>query len=292
MASQDSGRLRTLEVYLARACGTPIPSVGAMAASSSEATLPPQSLTGLPAVEAYLQERHKGTWHITLHNHAPTRPKVYGGPLVTAVTKCKTFTRLDDTWLCSVHLPNSFQPGDGLELTTEGQGKTKDEASENACRKAMAHLLMRDPSKVILRPAHWAISPQQLLVGMPRAGTMDQALPIHVPARHREAGSDAATLTPAERDDRVAELVRECLRAHGGTVDPSRISHRALGLGPADARVYARLNKLLGPGQLRWFVERHPESAWHAKDPKGMIITWETPPEALPEALALTGVGF
>ena len=124
------------------------------------------------------------------------------------------------------------------------------------------------------------------------ADTFAQALPIHVPARHREAGADAATLTPAEVDDRVAELVRECLRAHGGTVDPSRISHRALGLGPADARVYARLNKLLGPGQLRWFVERHPESAWHAKDPKGMIITWETPPEALPEALALTGVGF
>ena len=127
--------------------------------------------------------------------------------------------------------------------------------------------MMRGPSNASLRPAHWTISPQQVLAGMLRAGTMDQALPVHVPARHREAGAGAATLTPAEVDDRVAELVRECLRAHGGTVDPSRTSHRALGLGPADERVYARRNQLLWPGQLRSFVERHPEFVWHTKVP-------------------------
>ena len=31
------------------------------------------------AVEEYLAEHHKGTWHITLNNHASKRPCIYGG---------------------------------------------------------------------------------------------------------------------------------------------------------------------------------------------------------------------
>ena len=38
--------------------------------------------------------------------------------------------------------------------------------------------------------------------------------------------------------------------------------------------MYSRLNKLLQPGQLRQFVENHPNFAWHQKGPKGMVVTW------------------
>ena len=97
---------------------------------------------------------------------------------------------------------------------------------------------------------------------------------MHVPARSAEAGAEAATLSSAEVDDGVAEIVRQCLRAHGGAFDPSRISHRSLGRGPSDERMYSRLNNLLLPGQLRPCVERHPEFSWQPKGPKGMMITW------------------
>ena len=134
---------------------------------------------------------------------------------------------------------------------------------------------------------HWKTSPAALLAGMPGTGTAHQALPVHVPARSREAGAEAATLTSAEADDRVAEIVRQCLRAHGGAFDPSHISHRTLGLGPADERMYSRLNRLLLPGELRPFVERHPEFSWQANGPRGMLITWATP--AAPSEAAAPG---
>ena len=41
---------------------------------------------------AYMQSCHKGSWHLTLNNHASTRPKSYGGATVPSVKACKTFT--------------------------------------------------------------------------------------------------------------------------------------------------------------------------------------------------------
>ena len=178
------------------------------------------------------------------------------------------------TWHCSLDLPNSFAPGDGLRLQAEGFGRTKDEASELACRQAVARLLVENPSEVVLRPKHWNISITDLLVGMPSADAPHQALPVHVRARSREAGADAQVLSAAEVDDRVAEILRQCLTTHGGSFDPSRISHKATGLGPADERMYSRLNKLLSPEGLRPWVEKHPEFAWARSGAKAMVITW------------------
>ena len=68
--------------------------------------------------------------------------------------------------------------------------------------------------------------------------------------------------------------------ARGGAFDPSWISHRTLGLGPDDERMYSRLNKLLLPTQLRPFVGRHPEFSWQVNGRRGMIITWASPAAA------------
>ena len=46
------------------------------------------------AMEEYLAKHHLGSWHTTLNNHASTRPKMYGGPLVPAVSQCKTFEHI------------------------------------------------------------------------------------------------------------------------------------------------------------------------------------------------------
>ena len=245
------------------------------------------------AVEAYLAEHHVSTvkWHLTLNNHVHRRTS-----LNRAVTDCKTYTvapgsaSASDSWRCSLDLPNSFTPNDGIRLQTEGYGSTQKEASEHACHQAVAHLLMTEPSQFLLRPAHWRISLSALLEGLPvyLPGTSHQPLPVHVPARSREAGVEAAgqgaasgAQEVAEVDDRIADLIRRCLDAHGGQFDPSRISSKASGQQPGEERIYSKFNKLLLPGGLRPFVERHPEFSWTSREPKGMLITW-APTEGQP----------
>ena len=238
-------------------------------------------------MEEYLAKHHLGSWHTTLNNHASTRPKMYGGPLVPSVSRCKTFEHIapgsasaaapgsaSAAWRCSLDLPNSFTPTDGRRLQTEGYATTKDEASELACRRAVALLLMMEPSQVVLRPAHWRISPSALLEGLPCTHTVHQALPVHVAPRSLQAGVEAGRLTAAEVNDRVAALLRRCLTAHGGSFDPSRISRAALGQQLGEEAVYSQLNKLLLPGGLRPFVESHPEFSWTTHGQKGMLITW------------------
>ena len=63
-----------------------------------------------------------------------------------------------------------------------------------------------------------------LLEGLPGTEAVHQALPMHVPARSLEAGVEAETLTAVKVDNRVADLLRGCLNAHGGSLDPSGIS--------------------------------------------------------------------
>ena len=238
-------------------------------------------------MEEYLAKHHLGSWHTTLNNHASTRPKIYGGALVPGVSHCKTFEHIapgsasaaapgsaSAKWRCSLDLPNSFTPTDGRRLQTEGYATTKDEASELACRRAVALLLMMEPSQVVLRPAHWRISPSALLEGLPYTHTVHQALPVHVAPRSRQAGVETGRLTAAEVNDRVAALLRRCLTAHGGSFDPSRISRAALGQQLGEEAVYSQLNKLLLPGGLRPFVESHPEFSWTTHGQKGMLITW------------------
>ena len=62
-------------------------------------------------------------------------------------------------------------------------------------------------------------------------------------------------LSPQEIEEKVAEILRLCLDSHGGQFDPSAISHKTAGLNAKDERLYARLNKLLVPGQLSSFVD-------------------------------------
>jgi len=246
----------------------------------------PQPLAGLEDVEAYLEQHRVPhiSWHLILNNHASTRPQAYGGKVVPAITKCKTFTQMGSgTWRCDLDMANSFAPGDGIRLQDVAEASSKSEAGDLVCRKALARLFLADPSQVVLRPGHWTVSPSELLAAMPGVKPGHQALPVHVPIRLREANSaQAEGLSPQEIDEKVAEILRLCLDTHGGQFNPSAIRHKLAGLKPEDERLYARLNKLLPPGQLRSFVDKHPEFAWMPRNPgqkrPGMIITWATAP--------------
>ena len=153
-----------------------------------------------------------------------------------SITACKTFSApgpASAVWECTLNLPNSFAWGDGLSVQTNGQGASKEEASEVACRRAVARLISASPSQFLLRPKHWAVSPQELVARLPGADAGRQALPVHAPARLRGAGEEATT---PDADARAVALVRRCLDAHGGEFDPSRISRRLMGLGPDEER--------------------------------------------------------
>ena len=104
--------------------------------------------------------------------------------------------------------------------------------------------------------------------------TQHQALPVHVPARVGEAGAEAASLSEDQVSERVTDIIKQCLNAHGGSFDFSQIKHKNQCLSPPDERMCSRLYKLLQPGQLREFVDGHPEFEWNQKEPRGMVVTW------------------
>ena len=140
----------------------------------------------LTTVQEYIVLHHiRVSWHITLNNHMSTRPKEHGGPLVHAVTKCKIYTQLEpgfasSPWQCDLDLPNSFVVNDGLRLQVSGEASTDKKASEIACLRAVASLLITNPSEVLLRQKHWKIPLHALLAGLLQADAVHQALPVHV----------------------------------------------------------------------------------------------------------------
>ena len=137
---------------------------------------------------------------------------------------------------------------------------------------------MESPEQVVLRPAHWNVSIEDLLGNMPDFVTPHQALPVHVNARRaRLDGESAAERFSFPQDmweGRVVELLQQILNRHEGSFDPSRISHKAMGRAPQAERAYEELSKMLKPNELKPFVEEHAEFTWHPTGKKGMIITW------------------
>ena len=233
------------------------------------------------AVEAHLEERKGGQhilWHTVLNNNASTRPRQHGGALVVrSITACKTFSASSASGEgeCALELPNSFANGDGLVVQTSGTGASRQEASEVACLRAVARLISSaKPSEFVLRPKHWTVSPDELLVHLPGADLGHQPLPMHIPARASASGEEEAA-TP-DADARIVALLRECLDAHGGEFDPSWIWHKRMPRRPDEERAYSSFNKLLLPGSMKAFIdESHPEFAWRLKwGATGMLITW------------------
>ena len=127
-----------------------------------------------------------------------------------SVSDCKTFIAPGSAsaeWLCFLELPDSITVGDGRRIEVTGVGNTKEEASELACCRAVAVLLMTCPEDVRLVTSHWRILPHELVAGLPGTNTVHQALPVHVGARSQNAGVDITMLTADEWYQRVYDLI-------------------------------------------------------------------------------------
>ena len=131
---------------------------------------------------------------------------------------------------------------------------------------------------MILRPLHWNVPTEQLLAHMPECVPPHQALPVHVNVKRArmedESGAARSSNPPNVWESRVEELLWEILNRHDGSFDPSSINHYYMGRKPRDDHTYEELNRLLKPGELKTFVEQHPEFAWEPIGKKGMIIKW------------------
>jgi hypothetical protein len=263
----------------------------------------PQPLAGPGPSQALLEEvraylaRSKVEhirWHTVLNNHASTRPKIHGGALCASVSACKRHTKerspgsAGEVHKCHLELPNSFAPDDCQILGVEGSGGTKREADENACLAALTHLFSTCSRDMVLRPIHWNVTLDALVghVGelVHRSGGGDvgtsagtyEALPVNQrrPSAYAGEGSEASR-------ERAAELIRLCLKTHGGTFDPSRIRQASIvqEAGPQEEPVYAQLDKLLPSGGLRAFVEQHPEFHWKPSGGRPgipSVISWKS----------------
>ena len=144
------------------------------------------------SAKAILGEHHVSTvtWHLTLNNHSSTRPKIHGGKLVRSLTDHKTWTdrgpgSANPRCECTLRLPNSFRPGDGVSLIAVGKGATRDLASEDACHAAMTSLLLTDPSQVVLRGRHWQCSTRELLALLRDVWPRAEGEPPHQPLAAR-----------------------------------------------------------------------------------------------------------
>ena len=86
---------------------------------------------------------------------------------------------------------------------------------------------------------------------------------MHVDAKHARMEGESAVERLSDPPDvwegRAVELLREILNRHGGSFDPSRISHKAMGRAPEDEHAYEELSRLLKPNELKPFVEQHLE---------------------------------
>ena len=153
----------------------------------------------LSALEALLVRHHTtiATWHSVLNNHSSTKPRSMGGPMFRSLTELKDYWTDNGSHYCRIDMPCSFQHGDGIPCSVEACAETKAEASENACLRALAHILAENQTDVRLRPKHWNISIKQLherigavLRGEPLPPEDLRPLPPEVPLPRRIWGPE------------------------------------------------------------------------------------------------------
>jgi len=91
-------------------------------------------------------------------------------------------------------MPCSYQQGDGIRCDVEASGQTKDEASEHACLRVLAHILAENYASVRLIPKHWNIPLTEL---HERVDDVLSRRASHQPLAYEEPG-DGQTPSGAE----------------------------------------------------------------------------------------------
>jgi len=80
------------------------------------------------------------SWHTILNNHSSKKPKCLGGPMFHSLGDLKVYDFVDGLWHCTISMPCSFQRGDNIPVHVVASAETKQNASEQACLRALAHI--------------------------------------------------------------------------------------------------------------------------------------------------------
>ena len=209
-------------------------------------------------------------WRTILNGHF-NRRKTDGGPIISSINDCTTIVPANGgAFEATLTIDNSLSVGDGLALSVSVIGDSKDDAMKNVCHKTFGLLLLTDASQVLLQPAQWRVSPNEIInatatfkriyvekwldpsaIGDVRMGDEQPRVQPPPSARARAASSarpkSLYPLSPKqkeERDNRITNLLSMEIAAHG-TAWPFEL-HRGR---------WRILNELLEPGVSRPWVD-------------------------------------
>ncbi len=212
-------------------------------ASYYENAQPPAAVedTGQPlaAIEDLIEDSHASTnWNLILNNTTSTRPKDCGGSLFRSLAEQNNFQQTGSTWSCTILMPCSFAPGDGLSFAVTTSAETEKKADAAACRSVLANLLMRDASAVTLRQTHWSCSTADLVH---RIGEIlqQQHQPLAVPPPRGSNYQAPIAGEETQREQDILQVLRSCCQ-FGTVCDPSDLRTQPGGFKP-----WSELGRLL-----------------------------------------------
>ena len=222
-------------------------------------------------------KKDKQAWRSVLDNHF-NRAESIGGPIIPSIQACHSvwpaFGGSVEGWEAHLNIENSLAVGDGLQLSVFGYGNAKSQAIQDVCQKTLALLLLTDASQVLLQPAQWRVSSNEIInatatfkriyvekwldpsaIGDVRMGDEQPRVQPPPSARARAASSarpqSLYPLPPTqkeERDNQITYLLSMEIAAYGAAW-PFKL-HRGR---------WRILNELLEPGALRPWVDEHDQ---------------------------------
>ena len=242
-------------------------------------------------------------WRLILNNATSTRPKSCGGATCPPLTGLLDYRRVRDVlatpsilfppgsaraadalrdlealpedWWCSIlTLPNSFSLGDGLALRVAAAGGPKQaEAMQKVSLLALAHLLLRGPTLLLLRSNHWvgdvrAIQQRAAAISAvepPASGSGPCVAPAPPP---RSARALAYYEPPAageeqERDTLICSTLTEMI-----------VKSKTGWVAPSNTKGWRILRQYVLPGGLAKFIREHEQFQMYNATPQAQTSFW------------------
>ena len=215
-------------------------------------------------LRAHLQRSLKPhiKFRTVLNNHSTNNPMCCGGPINDDIQSCLSYYKNapNRNWICELKFAHAYQNGDRNNLTTEGDGKRKEDASNNACLNMLVELMLRNPEGVRLIHSHWSIPVEEVRdmfnrdadFGIAASGAMNKTVLLNVSVRASAASRYQPPQAGQEREresDIRNILHRCCALAKDGVALPHHLSHD----------LFADLARLVQPAHLKKIIAKLPD---------------------------------
>ena len=197
--------------------------------------------------------------------HSTQKPKSMGGaPNPDGVNPLCQVTKAGQgqVWV-EIPLPNSFMPGDGLQLAMTGFGPDEDAAKESAARQVVATLLLQNPPEVRLMDKDWHAGAEEIrlqaariasFTGPQRAAGPMSGLPA---AKTKKCPGYQAPAPYEDREVEKRDLLTRIIQFHHQLKKPEDPDPSHLHQGKA--KWIPDLDRLFQPNTLGQWIENSRE---------------------------------